>query len=86
LITLPPGESLEHSVFRFWDAPGVHQLTVAYFARSAGRPFARLAYPTVAIHVRAPEGGRLMYWVRGARAALVARIGEGAYSELLESH
>ena len=62
-ITLLPGESLEYSVFRSWDAPGAHQLTLTYEARCAGHPFARLTYPTVAIHVRAPED-----WVLWAHA------------------
>jgi hypothetical protein len=85
LVTLLPGESLEHSVFRSWDAPGEHQFTLAYQARCAGQPFAHLVYPTVAIHVRALEGSKLMYWVRCARAAVVARIIGDAYSESLES-
>jgi hypothetical protein len=64
-ITLLPGESLEYSIFRSWDAPGAHQLTLAYEARCAGHPFARLTYPAVAIHVRAP----LAPWSLWARAA-----------------
>jgi hypothetical protein len=69
LTTLLPGESLEYSVFRSWDAPGEHQLTFAYEARCAGQPFARLAYPAVAIHVRPPEANKLMHWILCARAA-----------------
>jgi len=68
LITLPPGESFEFSVFRSWDAPGEHQLTLAYRARCAGQPFARLAYPAVAIHVRPSEANKLMDWILSARA------------------
>lgn len=68
-ITLLPGESSEYSIFRSWDAPGKHQLTMAYKARCAGQPFARLAYPTVAIHVRPPEANSLMHWILWARAA-----------------
>ena len=69
LTTLLPGESLEYSVFRTWDAPGEHQLSLAYEARCAGQPFARLAYPAVAIHVRPPEANKLMHWILCARAA-----------------
>ena len=69
LTTLLPGESLKCSVFRTWDAPGEHQLTLAYEARCAGQPFARLAYPAVAIHVRPPEANKLMHWALCARAA-----------------
>jgi hypothetical protein len=69
LRTLRPGESLEWSVFRSWDAPGEYPVTLAYEARCAGQPFARLAYPTVAIHVRAPEVSKLMHWIVCARAA-----------------
>jgi len=68
-ITLLPGESLEFSIFRSWDAPGDHQLTVAYEARCAGLPFARLSYPTVAIRVRLPEADKLMHWILGVRPA-----------------
>jgi hypothetical protein len=68
-VTLLPGESLEFSIFRSWDAPGEQQVTLAYEARCAGLPFARLAYPTVAIHVRPPEANRLMHWVLWAHAA-----------------
>ena len=67
--TLLPGESLEFSIFRSWDVPGEHQVTLAYEARCAGLPFARLAYPTVAIHVRPPEANKLMHWILCARAA-----------------
>jgi hypothetical protein len=67
--TLLPGESLEFSIFRSWDAPGEHQVTLAYEARCAGLPFARLAYPTVAIHVRPPDDNSLMHWILCARAA-----------------
>ena len=67
--TLLPGESLEFSIFRSWDAPGEHQVTLAYEARRPGLPFARLAYPTVAIHVSRPEANKLMHWILCARAA-----------------
>ena len=67
--TLLPGESLEFSIFRSWDAPGEHQVTLAYEARCAGLPFARLAYPTVAIHVRPPEANNSMHWILCASAA-----------------
>jgi hypothetical protein len=69
VVTLLPGESLEYSVFRSWDAPGEHQLTLAYEARCAGQPFARLAYPTVAIHVRPLEANKFIHWILWARAA-----------------
>ena len=68
LTTLLPGESLEYSVFRSWDAPGKHQLTLAYEARCAGQPFARLAYPAVPIHVRPPEANKLMHEFKMAMA------------------
>jgi hypothetical protein len=68
-ITLLPGESLEYCVFRSWDTPGAHQLTLAYKARCVGQPFARLAYPIVAIHVRPPQANKLMHWIWYARAA-----------------
>lgn len=64
-ITLPPGESSEFPVFRSWNVPGAHQLTLAYEARCAGLPFARLHYPSVAIHVRPPLTP-WMFWVRAA--------------------
>jgi hypothetical protein len=67
--TLLPGESLEFSIFRSWDAPGEHQVTLAYEARCAGLPFARLAYPPLAIHVRPPEDNNLMHWILFARVA-----------------
>jgi hypothetical protein len=69
LTTLLPGESVEYWVFRSWDVPGEHQLTLAYEARCAGQPFARLAYPTVAIHVEPPEASKLMHWISSVRAA-----------------
>lgn len=69
VTTLLPGESLEYSTFRSWDAPGEHQLTLAYKARGAGRPFARLAYPVVAIQVRPPQAYTFMHWLMGARVA-----------------
>lgn len=62
--SLLPGESLEFCTFRSWDAPGKHQLTVAYAVRCAGHPFARLTYPIVAIHVGRP----LMPWMLWVRA------------------
>ncbi len=68
-ITLLPGESIDYSIFRSWDAPGEHQLTLAYKARCAGLPFARLTYPAVAIHVRPPQADKLMHWIGWARAA-----------------
>jgi hypothetical protein len=61
---LLPGESLEYSIFRSWDTAGEHQLNFAFDVRRDGQPFARLTYPTVAIHVRAP----LMHWIFWARA------------------
>lgn len=67
--TLLPGESFEYSVFRSWDAPGAHQVTLGYEARCAGQPFARLTYPEVAIHVRTPEANKWMHWIMLARAA-----------------
>jgi hypothetical protein len=69
VTTLLPGESLEYSVFRSWDAPGEHQLALPYEARCAGRPFARLTYPAVAILVRPPEANKLMHSIFCARAA-----------------
>lgn len=63
-IMLLPGESLEFSTFRSWDAPGEHHLALAYEARCTGLPFARLHYPIVAIHVRPP----LMPWMILVRA------------------
>ena len=69
LATLLPGESLEYSIFRSWDAPGEDRLTLAYEARCGGQPFARLAYPTVAIHVRPPQANKVMDWLLFARAA-----------------
>jgi hypothetical protein len=65
--TLLPGESLEYSIFRSWDAPGERQLTMAYEARCAGHPFARLTYPTVALHVTAPLTPWIL-WTHAARA------------------
>ena len=64
--TLLPGESLEYSIFRSWESPGAHQLTMAFEARFAGHPFARLTYPKVAIRVRAPLTPWIL-WVRAAR-------------------
>src|SRR5882724_4179356 len=58
-IPLLPGESLEYAIFRSWDTAGEHQLTLAYEARRDGQPFARLAYPTVVVRVRAPEISKL---------------------------
>ena len=69
LTTLLSGESIEYSVFRKWDAPGEHQLTLAYEARWAGQPFARLACPKVAIRVKPPEANKLMHWVLSPPAA-----------------
>jgi hypothetical protein len=62
-IPLLPGESLEYGIFRSWDTPGEHQLTLAYAARCAGQPFAQLSYPTVAIHVRALEANQMAHWI-----------------------
>lgn len=69
LTTLLPGESFEYSIFRSWDAPGEHELALAYEARCAGQPFARLANPVIAIHVRRPEADNLVHWVSHARTA-----------------
>jgi len=69
LATLGPGEEFRCSIFRSWDAPGQHQLALAYKARCAGHPFARLASPTVAIHVRPPEAHDLKHWILCACAA-----------------
>ena len=68
-VTLLPGESVEFSIFRSWDGPGEHRVTLTYEARCAGLPFARLAYPTVAVHVRPPKANKLMHWILCARAA-----------------
>ncbi len=68
-LTLHPGESLEFSIFRSWDAPGDYQLTLAYEARCLGLPFARLAYPAVAVHVQSLETDKLMQWLLWTRAA-----------------
>ena len=69
LTTLLPGESLNYSVFRSWDTPGEQRFTLAYEARCAGLPFARLAYPTVAVHVRPPQADKLERWILWRRAA-----------------
>jgi hypothetical protein len=71
-LTLLPGESLEYSVFRSWDAPGEHKLTLAYEARCAGQPFARLACPAVAIRVGSPQVNRWPHWILCAR--VLARL------------
>jgi hypothetical protein len=68
LVGLLPGESLEYTAFRSWDGPGEHH-TLGYVARCAGRPFARLAYPTVAVHVRPAEANTLVHWILRSRAA-----------------
>ncbi len=68
LITLLPGESSDYLIFRSWDAPGEHQLTLAYRVRRAGLPFARLTFPTAALHVRPPQAGKLFHWIVWARA------------------
>ncbi len=68
-ITLLPGESIEFSIFRSWDAPGEHQVSLGYEARCAGQPFARLAYPPVAIYVKSPEANKFTHWILCARAA-----------------
>ena len=68
LVTLLHGESLEYWAFRSWDVPGEHQLALAYEARCAGQPFARLAYPAVTIHVRPPEADNLRHWILCAGA------------------
>jgi hypothetical protein len=65
---LLPGESLEHCVFRSWDAAGAHQLTLMYEVRCPGQPFARLTYPPVAIRVSTPKADKLAQWIWGARA------------------
>ena len=54
-VILIPGASVEYSVCRSWDRPGQHQFTLAYEVRYSGHPFARLTYPTVAVHVTAPS-------------------------------
>jgi hypothetical protein len=77
VITLLPGESIEHSVFRSWDTPGQHQLSLAFEARQPGKPFARLAYPIVTIHVRHPEGNKLPHWI----ACLRTVHSQGEWSE-----
>lgn len=59
-VMLLPGESLEYPVFRSWDAPGTHVFTLEYQVRSVGHHFARLRYPTVAVHVRRQETIGLM--------------------------
>jgi hypothetical protein len=56
---LLPGESLEFSLFRSWDSPGDHQVTMEYEARCAAQPFARLAYPTLTVRVRRPEANEV---------------------------
>jgi hypothetical protein len=56
--TLLPGESIELSFFRCWDSPGDHRVIMAYEARCAAQPFARLAYPTVTVHVRRSEANQ----------------------------
>lgn len=66
-ITLLPGESIQRSIYRSWEAPGEHRLTLAYEARCDGHPFARLAYPEVVIRVRRPEV-RWIWFVRTAQA------------------
>jgi hypothetical protein len=66
---LLPGESSEFSIFRSWDAPGKHLLSMAYEVRRAGLPFARRTYPAVAIHVMAPQPNKLMHWLWRARPA-----------------
>jgi hypothetical protein len=68
VITLLPGESMESSVFRSWETPGEHQVALAFEARRPGRPFARLAYPGVTIHVRHSEGSKLTHWIACLRA------------------
>jgi hypothetical protein len=68
LISLLPGESFECSIFRSWDAPGEYQLAMAYEARCAGQPFARLTFPPVAIHVRPAENNLIMQWLLWAGA------------------
>jgi hypothetical protein len=69
LATLLPGESLEYSTFRAWDAPGEYQLTLTYFARCHGKPLARLEYPKVTIRVQPAEGQSFM---RGIWRPLIA--------------
>jgi hypothetical protein len=63
-LTLLPGESVEFSIFRSWDAPGEHQLNLAYEARCDDLPFAKLHYPAVTIDVVPP----LMPWMSWVRA------------------
>ena len=64
-IILLPGESIQRSIFRSWEAPGEHRLNLAYEARCDGQPFARLAYPKITINVRPPE----MHWIWFIRTA-----------------
>ncbi len=72
-VTLLPGESFEYSVFRSWDIPGEHQLTLTYAACCPGLPFARLVYPPVAILVRPAEASKLVHWFWYLRAAANCR-------------
>jgi hypothetical protein len=68
VLTLPPGQSVESSVFRSWEAAGEHQLALTFTARRPGKPFTRLVYPLVTIHVGHPEGNRLNHWIACLRA------------------
>jgi hypothetical protein len=69
VIALLPGESFEYSVFRSWDTPGEYHLALGYEARCAGRPFARLTFPTITIHVRPAENNLITHWLLWAGAA-----------------
>ena len=53
VTVLLPGDSSDFSVFRSWEFPSHHKVTMAYEARGVGRNFARLSYPLVTIDVKA---------------------------------
>ena len=82
VITLLPGESIGYSAFRSWETPGEHQLALAFEARWPGKPFARLAYPIVTIHVRHPEVNKLTRWI----ACLCAVYPQAEWSERRAAH
>ena len=69
VITLVPGASIQHSIFRSWEAPGERQLSFSYEARCDSQPFARLTYPSATVHVRPAGVNGLIYWVWCLRAA-----------------
>ena len=70
VIALLPGEFAEYSVFRSWESQGEYQLALVYEARCAGRPFARLSYPSVTLHVKSQEASNPWHWILHSRAAL----------------